>query len=116
MSEVARLERTLSRWRQALPAYFTTDRANNGGPETTNSILELHGRLACGYRNRDNYRLPVALSAWASTSHLDGMSREPRKRQIAKIMVELICRYTTSATLRHKSTRLLFCMHRTLRQ
>lgn len=61
--EVARLGRTLRRWRQAFLAYFDTDRANNGGAEAVNGIIELHRRLARGYRNRDNYRLRVLLVA-----------------------------------------------------
>ncbi len=61
--EVARLGRTLRRWQQAFLAYFTTDRANNGGTEAINGIIELHRRLARGYRNRDNYRLRMLLAA-----------------------------------------------------
>ena len=63
--EVARLGRTLRRWREAFLAYFTTDRANNGGTEAVNGIIELHRRLARGYRNRDNYRLRMLLAAGA---------------------------------------------------
>ena len=55
--EIARLGRTLRRWRDAFLAYFTTHRANNGGTEAINGIIELHRRLARGFRNRDNYRL-----------------------------------------------------------
>lgn len=61
--EVARLGRTLRRWRDAFLAYFDTDRANNGGTEAINGIIELHRRLARGYRNRDNYRLRMLLAA-----------------------------------------------------
>lgn len=61
--EVARLGRTLRRWRQAFLAYFDTDRANNGGTEAVNGIIELHRRLARGYRNSDNYRLRMLLAA-----------------------------------------------------
>ena len=61
--EVARLGRTLRRWRQAFLAYFTTERANNGPTEAINGIIELHRRLARGYRNRDNYRLRMLLAA-----------------------------------------------------
>ncbi len=60
---VARLGRTLRRWRQAFLAYFDTDRANNGGTEAVNGIIELHRRLARGYRNSDNYRLRMLLAA-----------------------------------------------------
>ncbi|WP_298255639.1 transposase, partial [uncultured Arthrobacter sp.] len=59
--EIARLGRTLKRWRDAFLAYFTTDRANNGGTEAVNGIIELHRRLARGYRNRHNYRLRMLL-------------------------------------------------------
>lgn len=65
--EVARLGRTLRRWRQAFLAYFTTERANNGPTEAVNGIIELHRRLARGYRNRDNYRLRMLLAAGGLT-------------------------------------------------
>lgn len=61
--EVARLGRTLRRWREAFLAYFSTERANNGGTEAINGIIELHRRLARGYRNRDNYRLRMLPAA-----------------------------------------------------
>ena len=65
--EIARLGRTLRRWRAAFLAYFTTARANNGGTEAVNGIIELHRRLARGYRNRDNYRLRMLLAAGGLT-------------------------------------------------
>ncbi|MDA8440593.1 MAG: ISL3 family transposase [Propionibacterium sp.] len=65
--EVARLGRTLSRWRDAFLAYFTTGRQNNGGTEAVNGIIELHRRLARGYRNLDNYRLRMLLAAGGLT-------------------------------------------------
>ena len=61
--EIARLGRTLKRWKDAFLAYFTTKRANNGGTEAINEIIELHRRLARGFRNRDNYRLRMLLAA-----------------------------------------------------
>uniref|UniRef100_UPI00114215B4 ISL3 family transposase n=1 Tax=Microbacterium lacticum TaxID=33885 RepID=UPI00114215B4 len=61
--EIARLGRTLRRWRSAFLAYFATGRANNGGTEAINGIIELHRRLARGYRNRHNYRLRMLLIA-----------------------------------------------------
>ncbi|MET3812553.1 transposase [Arthrobacter sp. UYEF3] len=48
--EVARLGRVLRRWRNAFLAYFTTQRSSNGGTEAINGIIELHRRLARGYR------------------------------------------------------------------
>ena len=65
--EIARLGRTLRRWREAFLAYFTTGRANNGGTEAVNGLIELARRLARGYRNRDNYRLRMLLAAGGLT-------------------------------------------------
>ncbi|MDD9205654.1 ISL3 family transposase, partial [Georgenia sp. 10Sc9-8] len=65
--EVARLGRTLRRWSAAFLAYFTTHRSSNGGTEAVNDIIELHRRLARGYRNRDNYRLRMLLVAGGLT-------------------------------------------------
>ena len=59
--EVARLGRTLKQWREALLGYLTTNGANNGGTEAINGLIELHRRVARGFRNRDNYRLRMLL-------------------------------------------------------
>ena len=59
--EVARLGRTLRQWRAALLAYFDTGGASNGGTEAINGLIELHRRIARGFRNRDNYRLRMLL-------------------------------------------------------
>jgi transposase len=61
--EIARLGRTLRSWRQQLLAYFRTGRANNGGTEAINGIIELHRRIARGFRNPTNYRLRMILAA-----------------------------------------------------
>ncbi len=61
--EIARLGRTLRGWRTQLLAYFTTGRANNGGTEAINGIIELHRRIARGFRNPANYRLRMILAA-----------------------------------------------------
>jgi transposase len=61
--EIARLGRTLQAWRHQFLAYFTTDRANNGGTEAVNGIIELHRRIARGFRNPHNYRLRMILAA-----------------------------------------------------
>jgi len=61
--EIARLGRTLRTWRQQFLAYFTTSRANNGGTEAINGIIELHRRIARGFRNPHNYRLRMILAA-----------------------------------------------------
>ena len=59
--EVARLGRTLKQWREAFLGYFTTEGANNGGTEAMNGLIELHRRVARGFRNRENYRLRMLL-------------------------------------------------------
>ncbi len=59
--EIARLGRTLKRWRAAFLAYFDTAGANNGGTEAVNGLIELHRRIARGFKNRDNYRLRMLL-------------------------------------------------------
>lgn len=59
--EVARLGRTLTTWRSKFLDYFDTDRASNGGTEAMNGLIELHRRIARGFRNRENYRLRMLL-------------------------------------------------------
>jgi transposase len=61
--EVARLGRTLKQWRDAFLGYFTTSGASNGGAEAVNGLIELHRRIARGFRNLDNYRLRMLLIA-----------------------------------------------------
>ena len=59
--EVARLGRTLKQWRTEYLGYFDTNGASNGGTEAVNGLIELHRRVARGFRNRDNYRLRMLL-------------------------------------------------------
>jgi transposase len=59
--EIARLGRTLRQWREPFLAYFDTTGANNGGTEAINGLIELHRRVARGFRNRHNYRLRMLL-------------------------------------------------------
>ncbi|HEU4648425.1 MAG TPA: ISL3 family transposase, partial [Gemmatimonadales bacterium] len=59
--EIKRLGKTLTRWREAFLAYFDTQRSSNGGTEAINGLIELHRRIARGFRNRDNYRLRMLL-------------------------------------------------------
>ncbi len=58
--EIARLGRTLRKWKEAFLAYFDTG-ATNGGTEAINGPIELHRRLARGSKNRSNYRLRMLL-------------------------------------------------------
>lgn len=66
--EIKRLGKTLKQWREAFLAYFETRRANNGGTEAINGLIELHRRVARGFRNRDNYRLRMLLIGGGLTS------------------------------------------------
>ena len=59
--EIARLGRTLKQWREPFLAYFDTAGASNGGTEAINGLIELHRRVARGFRNLDNYRLRMLL-------------------------------------------------------
>lgn len=61
--EIARLGKTLRTWRDAFLGYFHTAGANNGGTEAVNGLIELHRRIARGFRNRENYRLRMLLIA-----------------------------------------------------
>jgi transposase len=66
--EIKRLGKTLKRWREAFLAYFDTRRSSNGGTEAVNGLIELHRRIARGFRNRDNYRLRMLLIGGGLTS------------------------------------------------
>ena len=59
--EIKRLGKTLKQWREAFLAYFDTGRASNGGTEAINGLIELHRRVARGFRNREHYRLRMLL-------------------------------------------------------
>ena len=59
--EVKRLGKTLTQWRNEFLGYFDTDGANNGGTEAVNGLIELHRRIARGFRNLKNYRLRMLL-------------------------------------------------------
>jgi transposase len=65
--EIARLGKTLKRWAKEFLAYFDTGRASNGGSEAMNGLIELHRRIARGFRNRENYRLRMLLVAGGLT-------------------------------------------------
>ena len=59
--EIARLGKTLRRWRTAFLACFDTDGASNGGTGAINGIIELGRRIAGGFRNFEHYRLRMLL-------------------------------------------------------
>ena len=52
--EIRRLGKTLKQWQQVFLAYFDTGCANNGGTEAINGLIELHRRVARGFRNREH--------------------------------------------------------------
>ena len=61
--EIARLGRTLRKWKDAFLAYFDTGGASNGPTEAINGIIELGRRTARGYRNPTNYQPRMLLIA-----------------------------------------------------
>lgn len=78
--EVARLGRTLRQWKATYLSYSTTARSSNGGTEAINGLIELHRRIARGYRNRHNCRLRMRLIAGGlDPTHPHRKSHEPRK-------------------------------------
>ena len=74
--EVARLGVTLRRWRSEFLGYFDTGGASNGGTEAVNGLIELHRRIARGFRNRDNYRLRMLLIGGGLTDARPTLIRE----------------------------------------
>ena len=69
--EIARLGRTLRKWKDALDAYFDTGGASNGPTEAINGIIELGRRTARGYRNPTNYqpRMPLIAGGLDASTH-----------------------------------------------
>jgi hypothetical protein len=59
--EIARLGKTVKRWKQAFLAYFDTAGASNGGTEAVNGLIELHRPDRTRFTNRDNHRLRMRL-------------------------------------------------------
>jgi transposase len=66
--EIARLGSTQRKWRRAFLACFETGRSSNGGAEAITGLIELHRRVARGFRNRRNYRLRMLLRRRISLS------------------------------------------------
>ncbi|WP_417281920.1 ISL3 family transposase [Brevibacterium otitidis] len=59
--EIARLGRTLRKWKTTILAYFDTDGASNGGTEAVNGLIELGRRTARRFRNFEHYQLRMLL-------------------------------------------------------
>ena len=59
--EIARLGRTLRKWKDAFLAYFDTGGASNGPTEAINGRLEHLRGIAQGFVNHRNYRLRCLL-------------------------------------------------------
>ncbi|MEX0426800.1 transposase [Nocardioides sp. DS6] len=51
--EIKRLGKTPKHWREAPLAYFDTGRANKGGTQAINGLIELHRRVARSFRNHE---------------------------------------------------------------
>ncbi len=79
--EVARLGRTLKKWRRKFLAYFDTAGASNDGTEAVNGAIELDRRVARGFRNRDTYRLRMLLIGDGVTGPTSG--KESRVRRVS---------------------------------
>jgi transposase len=72
--------KTFRQWRQAFLAYFTTGRSSDGGTGAINGLIELHRRIARGFRNRDSYRLRTLLIGGGLTPHLSRESLKSTQR------------------------------------
>ena len=78
--EIARLGRTLRKWKDAFLAYFDTGGASNGPTEAINGIIELGRCTARGYRNPTNYQLGMLLIAGG----LDASTPTPNSEEPVK--------------------------------
>ena len=92
--EIARLGRTLRKWKDALDAYFDTAGASNGPTEAINGIIELGRRTARGYRNPTNYQPRMLLIAGGldASTHTQ-LSRAPK---VPNALANQLCRYVGS--------------------
>ena len=79
--EIARLGRTLRKWKDAFLAYFDTGGASNGPTEAINGIIELGRRTARGYRNPTNYQLRMLLTAGGLDASTTPNYEEPESRR-----------------------------------
>ena len=61
--KIARLGRTLRKWKDVFLAYFDTGGAGNEPTEAINGIIELGRHTAKGYRNPTNHQLRMLLIA-----------------------------------------------------
>lgn len=75
--EIARLGKTLRRWRTAFLAYFDTDGASNGGTKAINGFIELGRRIARGFRASSTTAFACSSSPAASTPHPTLNSEDP---------------------------------------
>ena len=96
--EVARLGRTLKQWRSEFLGYFDTNGANNGGTEAINGLIELHRRIARGFRNRDNYRLRISSRVQA---HRGSVAQKPSSR---RAVVVRLCSSSSASAVRNASS------------
>ena len=98
--EIARLGRTLRKWKDAFLAYFDTGGASNGPTEAINGIIELGRRTARGYRNPTNYQLRMLLIAGgqdASTTPTTRSDYAPLKLAFISIPFQFPCNARANA-------------------
>uniref|UniRef100_UPI0025D99535 transposase n=1 Tax=uncultured Corynebacterium sp. TaxID=159447 RepID=UPI0025D99535 len=60
IEELAKLGKTLTAWIEPIVAFCATGRSS-GAVEAVNNLIELHRRIARGFRNFDNYRLRMVV-------------------------------------------------------
>ena len=99
-SPIARLGRTLRKWKDAFSAYFDTGGASNGPTEAINGIIELGRRIARGYRNPTNYQLRMLLIAGGLDAPPTLNSEEPANRVFVLVAMGLSDIEAVSRTLR----------------
>ena len=75
--EIARLGKTLRRWKTAFLAYFATDGASNGGTEAVNGIIELGAVSPAGSETSSTTASECSSSPADSTPHPTLNSEEP---------------------------------------
>jgi transposase len=69
VTELRRLARTITTWRQEFLAYFHAGRISNGPTEAVNLLIKKILRVGHGFRNFSNYRLRLLLHCGITWQH-----------------------------------------------
>ena len=75
--ELLTLGRTLDRWLPEITAYFETG-TTNAATEACNRKVKQVKRVACGFRNHDNYVLRIAIHAGQPHYRRDSRPERPQ--------------------------------------